>query len=303
MLKKIHAEVPVRASAEQVYLAWTSSDELRQWFVEHADVSIEEGRYTFWGRYQPDAPARDAVNQQVLIAEPGRRLRFDWRVGGVETTVDVHITQHAGATQVTVEHEWIPDTSAAVLEAFWSISLENLRGWLDRGIVGARSDFSVKPLEEVRLSIDIDAGPEDVFQALVDPGQLERYMASNASIEPEVGGRYDFGWDEHQAMKILELEANRRFAYTWNYEGDEHAMDTVVTWSLEGSEGRTRLTLVHSGFSAKRGSEDYQIGWLDFMNRIKFMVEGGPGWIKPNTYGMHRNDEPIDTSVYAAAPL
>jgi len=301
MVKKIYAEIPVRASAERVYQAWTSSDELRRWFVEQADVSIDAGRYLFWGRYQPGAPQRDAVSQRILVAEPGQRLRFDWRVAGVETTVDVRIDQRDAATRVVVEHEWIPESDAATIEAFWSLSLENLRGWLERGEIGGRCDFTVVPLEEVRLSIDINADPDAVFQALVDPVQLDRYISSSASIEPDVGGRYDFGWDEHAPMKILELEPNQRFAYTWNYQGDDHATDTVVTWSLEGGSGKTRLTMVHSGFSKKRGADDYQIGWLDFMNRIKFMVETGPGWVKPNTHGMHRTDEPIAASVYVAA--
>jgi uncharacterized protein YndB with AHSA1/START domain len=300
MVKRVYAEIPVRETAARVYQAWVSADELRSWFVEQADVSIEAGTYLFWGRYQPDAPQRDAVNQQILVAEPGQRLRFDWRVAGVETTVDVRIDQRPAATRVVVEHEWIPESDAAIIEAFWSLSLENLRGWLERGEAGARCDFTVVPLEEIRLSIDVNADPEAVFRALVDPAQLDRYIASSASIEPEVGGRYDFGWAEHGPMRILELEPGRRFAYTWNYEGDDHAANTVVTWTLEGGSGKTRLTMVHSGFSKKRGANDYQIGWLDFMNRIKFMVETGPDWIKPNTHGMYRDDEPIAASTYAA---
>ena len=299
MPRKIYAEIPIRAPAERIYQAWLESDELRAWFVEHADVEVDDDRYAFWGKYQPGAPARDEASQRILVAVPHERLRFDWRVASVETTVDIRIEERQAATRVTVEHEWLPDEIAPVIEAFWSLSLENLRGWLERGVMGVRCDFTVTPLEEVRLSIDIDAGPDDVFRALVEPEQLNRYMASDASIEPHVGGTFDFGWGQHQPMKILDFEPNRRFAYTWNYDGEDHALDTVVTWTLEGSAGRTRLTLVHSGFSAKRGAEDYQIGWLDFLNRIKFMVEVGPSWTKPNTHGMYRENEPIDDTVYA----
>ena len=300
MPKRIHAEIPIRADAEQIYLAWTESDALQRWFAEDADVDVDEGRYAFWGRYQPDAPQQDAADQRVLLADSGQRLRFDWRVGGVETTVDVRIEQHARATRVTVDQEWLPDPAAAVIEAFWSLSLENLRGWLERGVVGARCDFSQAAGEVVHLSIDVDAQPDAVFQALVDPRQIDRYMGSNASIEPVVGGAFSLGWSDHKPMRILDLEPNKRLSYTWDYEGDEHARDTVVTWSLEGSGGKTRLTLVHSGFSAKRGSEDYKIGWLDFLNRIKFMVEVGPSWSRPNTHGMHRSDEPVDAALYSA---
>lgn len=299
MARKIYAEIPVRAPAERIFQALLDSDELRAWFVEDADVSVDDDRYAFWGRYQPDAPARNEAGQRILAMVPDGRLRFDWRVFGIETTVDIQIEERAAATKVTVEHEWLPEEIAPVIEAFWSLSLENLRGWVERGVVGARCDFTVKPLEEVRLSIDIDAEPDEVFRALVEPEQMNRYMAGDASVDPRVGGYVDLGWGDHKAMKILDIQPGERLAYTWNYEGDRDAMDTLVTWTLEGSAGRTRLTLVHSGFSAKRGAEDYQIGWLDFLNRIKFMVEVGPTWAKPNTHGMHREDEPIDEAVYA----
>src|SRR5690606_33413254 len=153
--------------------------------------------------------------------------------------------------------------------------------------------------EEVRLSIDIDAAPAEVFRALVEPEQLNRYMASDASIEPHVGGILDFGWGQHLPMRILDFEPNERLAYTWNYEGDDHALDTLVSWNLEGSAGRTRVTLVHSGYADKRGVEDYEIGWMVFLNRIKLMVEVGPTWAILNHHGMHREDEPIDEAVYA----
>ena len=99
-------------------------------------------------------------------------------------------------------------------------------------------------------------------------------MGENPVVEAEVGGEYSFGWEDGP-QKILDIQSNKKLSYSWEYPDEP---DTVVTWKLEGSAGKTRLTLVHSGFAPNRNMEDYQIGWLHFLNRIKFLAEVDAGW-------------------------
>lgn len=54
-----------------------------------------------------------------------------------------------------------------------------------------------------------------------------------------------------------------------------------MRWELEGSDGGTHLTLVHSGFGRK--VPDYWIGWLAVVNQLKGLVEVGESWEKPRT--------------------
>ena len=123
--------------------------------------------------------------------------------------------------------------------------------------------------------MDIDAPPERLFEILTRPENLKRYIGENPVVELEVGGNYSFGWEDDGPQKILEIEKNRKLSYSWEYPNEP---DTVVTWKLEGSGGKTRLTLVHSGFAPDRNMEDYQIGWLHFLNRMKFLAEVGEDW-------------------------
>lgn len=113
----------------------------------------------------------------------------------------------------------------------------------------------------------------------IEPRQLERYIASHATVEPRIGGKYDFGWGQGP-IKILDLAPDARLAYSWQYSGEP---DTVVTWTLEASDGRTRLTLVHSGFGVDRVSDDYNLGWGAFLNQIKALAETGDHWRKVTT--------------------
>ena len=89
-----------------------------------------------------------------------------------------------------------------------------------------------------------------------------------------MGGAYDFGWD-HGPMRILELEPERRLSYSRRRPGDP---DTVVTWELEGSEGRTRLTLVHSAFTDAGSADGYDVGWAAFRTSFKRMQELEGRW-------------------------
>lgn len=78
-------------------------------------------------------------------------------------------------------------------------------------------------------------------------------------------------------VEILELVPAERLAYSWRWEEQE----TVVRWELEGSGGRTRLTLVHSGFGEDRDAEGYRLGWQAFLVSLRRLVELGDAWRKP----------------------
>jgi hypothetical protein len=55
----------------------------------------------------------------------------------------------------------------------------------------------------------------------------------------------------------------------------------VVTWTLEESGGKTRLTLAHSGFATDRHSDAEWGGWLNYLGLIRSLVEFGLDWLPP----------------------
>lgn len=282
MSEKIQAQLLIAATPKAIFQALTKADELMKWFSEHADISLSEKRYDFWGRFTPEVPDRNQGRHPLLTVQSDRQLKFGWKVRGTETTVEFSLEPQGQNTKLTLLQEGLPQrqTSQYSFADFWDVSLENLRSWAERKTVGERCDFSVPKRGNVRLSIDISAPRETVFETLVNPEQLERYIAEKATVEPRVGGRYSFGWKNDGPIKILDLVPNEKLSYSWVYKDEP---ETVVMWTLEGSGGKTRLVLVHSGFAPDRVSEDYGTGWLGFLNRIKALVESGVEW-KPATY-------------------
>jgi uncharacterized protein YndB with AHSA1/START domain len=276
-------QVAVGAPPETVYAALTSPAALQRWLAEHAEVALGDGAFEFWGRYTPDGRRG---RQRLLSFEPGRSLTFSWLVQDAETEVAVIVAPSPadGGSLVTLTHSGVPPRAAG--DAYWvrdllMLSLANLASYCEGRNVAPMCDFTVSREHQARATVEIGASPDQVFDSLIEPAQLNRWIATDAEVEPRVGGRYDFGWD-HGPVKILELDPGRVLSYSWRHSWDDGNGDgpdsTVVRWELEGSQGRTYLTIVHSGFGAGRRADGYQLGWQEFLVSLKRMHEVGAGW-------------------------
>jgi len=147
----------------------------------------------------------------------------------------------------------------------------------DRAVV--RLDYAADMRGDIQHSVVIDAEPEAVFRALIEPEQINRWIASNAVVEPRVGGHYDLGWGMGPEL-IVDLVHNERLVLT-DEESPDGPPPTVKTWTLASSGGRTTLTLVHSGFAPDTDNSGLYKGWLSYMSWLKSMVEPGPSWRPP----------------------
>lgn len=272
--------VSIGAPPGAVYAALTGAAALQAWLAEHAEVSLDDGVFEFWGRFTPEG---DHGRQRLLAAEPGRALRFSWRLQGAETQVGITFEPQDAGTVLTLTHSGVPPRASG--DAYWvrdllMLSLANLASYCEGRGIGPRCDFTAFSDSEARASVEIAAEPGEVFESLIEPAQLNRWIAEHAEVEPRAGGRYSFGWD-HGPVKILELEPDKVLAYSWrhSWEDQEGPDATVVRWELGGSQGHTHLTIVHSGFGGTgRRTDGYQLGWMEFLASLKRMHEVGAGW-------------------------
>ena len=116
---------------------------------------------------------------------------------------------------------------------------------------------SVRMSGEVTKSVLIAAPAAVIFRALTDEEELVQWLPRSAKMDARVGGEYRFVFymatknSETTAVgKILELSPNRKLVYTFASSRDPPSSPpSVLTWTLEeGSDGKTLVTLVHSGF-------------------------------------------------------
>jgi uncharacterized protein YndB with AHSA1/START domain len=77
------------------------------------------------------------------------------------------------------------------------------------------------------------------------------------------------------AGEVLAVEPDRSFAYVWAWESAEPGEVTRVTWTVEASDGGSRIRLVHDGWdeagldaSARDDHEGYWTGYLDDLRDV-----------------------------------
>lgn len=283
--------ITLPADPETVFRALTDTQALQAWFAEHVEVEPQAGgAFRFWGRHTIDVPDRSQAKQRITRIEPPRMLAFSWPVldrdSEVTWKVEPADDDDGNGSRITVSHSFssLPDRVRAkeLIDDLWRIHTGNLCFFLHGADDMFRPDFD-DPEPEVKCEIVIDAPREKVFAALITPEYIKQWFpAPDPVVEPRVGGMYGFGFSyemdgktiEPPPMKILEFVENERLAFTWpDWRGDASVPDQRVTWVLEDAGGKTKLTLLHSGFTRTADVSDYPFGWQEFMRKIAEVAE------------------------------
>ncbi|MEW9528290.1 SRPBCC family protein [Microbispora sp. NPDC049125] len=274
MILRVRLSVPLK----EVHHALTDPGELRVWLAEHAEVDLPD-RYEFWGRYTPEG---DAPHQRLLHADD-HTLRFSWLLGGEETTTEFRLEEESGdSTILTLSQshfdfqEAISGTGVrGVLQTFWGLSIANLADHLHGRPIGPKVDFTATVL---RGEVDIAAPAEVIFDSLTDSDKATEWFGHPIGIEPYVGGRFAMGGldDNPHPAKIIELTPGRSLSVDWGPVG-------VVSWELEESGGKTRLTFVQSGFDTANPPYAAWGGWLSGifeLRRYHELSDWRPIWLQ-----------------------
>lgn len=283
--------VAVTGEPERVFAALITPDALTHWFADHVQIEAHRGgAFRFWGRYAYGTHTAADATQRVTLCERPRLLGFTWRFEGQPSEVTLTLTpaepDASGArTTVAVRHAFPARLSVAwgdeLVDDLWRLTLGNLDAYLRGGDGIVLPDYT-DPDPEIRLSAVIHAPRDRVFRALVDPDQMNAWVAAAADVDLRIGGRYGYGWTYKIADRdvvggpttILDLVPNERLVTDWlDWRGDPTRPPTRLAWILEDVPAGTRVTLVHGGFSRVADQSDYPFGWVFFMGKLKATVE------------------------------
>jgi uncharacterized protein YndB with AHSA1/START domain len=94
---------------------------------------------------------------------------------------------------------------------------------------------------EVTREIVFPTSPDEVWQALTDPEQLEQWFANDVELDPRPGGAGVFRWDdgEERHATVVVAEPRERLVFDWDDEGE---VEFVVEEIEEGTRLRVRET-------------------------------------------------------------
>ncbi len=280
----------IKASPQQVFEAWLDPDVLCRWlgpheWVESCKTAVQEPHVG--GRYQLSMnskavpghkPCGSGVSGVYRTIEKYTRLAFTWIRDGenVEMLVTVQFEPQGAGTLVTLTHEGFASQEACDQHrAGWGPSLVQLAELTEPRLV---------------LTQQIKASPKQVFEALLDPKLIGRWLGPRSmvqscevmAIEPRVGGAYRIKMEKRTDSPtgpgtifvtgiFREINPPNRVVYTWMWE--EQQVQSEVTFELEAHGGGTQLTLTQVGFATTQSKLGHSRGWTGSLQQLAEILQ------------------------------
>jgi uncharacterized protein YndB with AHSA1/START domain len=115
-----------------VYGALTEPTAMRVWLAEHAEISLPQRRFEFWGRFTPQG---ERGRQALIAAEQDRSLDFTWTLDGEHTAVAIRLEPYGtDHTTVRLRQDGLPTLEELMappgrrdglhaMHTFWGLAL------------------------------------------------------------------------------------------------------------------------------------------------------------------------------------
>ena len=111
----------------------------------------------------------------------------------------------------------------------------------------------------IHQEIEFNAGPHQLYEALLDSKQFTEFSGRSAEISREVGGAFSL-FKGHIIGRNLELIPNQRIVQAWRVVTWPEGSYSIVRFDLKSQGSGTRLVFDHIGFP--EGLHDHlAAGW------------------------------------------
>ena len=120
-----------------------------------------------------------------------------------------------------------------------------------------------KPTTTIVQHVFINATPEQVFDAMVQPAIAAQIVGGECTGDAQPGATFT-QWNGYITGKHLELMRGERIVQEWTTtEWPKGAPPSRLELQLSGTGGGTELTMTHSAVPSEQ-AEDYRQGWIDY---------------------------------------
>jgi len=105
-----------------------------------------------------------------------------------------------------------------------------------------------------KIEVIINAPSEKVWRAITEKEQISKWLLPTDDFELKPGNVSTMTWqnDEQKVThtyRIKEIIREKKLVLQWNVT--DFPGDTIITYELEESDGKTKLTFTLSGFEGK----------------------------------------------------
>ncbi len=136
---------------------------------------------------------------------------------------------------------------------------------------------------EIKKTIMTNSDPANVFRKISDEGELKKWWVDVPELELKQGGKMLFRFlKENSEMlekdymvegKVLQVEPDKKLTYTWKPVDDPDFPDSVVDWTIEQIDSKTKITLTHSGLQGCKIFDLLDAGWGYFLNKLEKLLQ------------------------------
>lgn len=120
----------------------------------------------------------------------------------------------------------------------------------------------------IQKTYEMNASPEEVFDALVNPELMQIWSGDEAQMNGKVGGTFSL-WGGQMYGVNLEVVKNKRLVQEWSY--DQWAEASRVTFVIKAKGKKTIVELTHDEVPEKSvnsisdGWDSYYLGAMQEM--------------------------------------
>lgn len=271
----------IQAPRPMVFEKLLRIEHLARWFCGWCRIEPKVGgKFQFGGETCLVLPEGRGWETTIDEGETLRRFAFTWPIQSRATRVAYDLEDDGSeATMLKAHHAGVPiqESTCGSLQDAWRTCLGNLKSISEGRSDSVRPEHGPVTTTELRLSNLIEAPADRVFEALIDPAELDHWTTGGvprgtARIEPRPGGTFVPGRGGPPGT-VAAVETNSRIVLEWP-QGDAAAR---VDLRLEPKASGTAIYLHKTGYpSGHEATILHDRGtWSDLLVCLKNFIEGG----------------------------
>jgi len=131
----------------------------------------------------------------------------------------------------------------------------------------------VTVMRSVTLQMLVASDAVSVFSYISDQEKLTAWLADQAILQPQFGGKYHFRWKNQEPVDgvVTEFVAAKTPGLTWKHPAEE--VETQVRFKLSLQGGQTLVELEQRGFTSAVDLEKAVKSWVFYLENLKSVIE------------------------------